>query len=240
MKRRHKNNFSIVINIILLIIAVIIIVQLWHIYKLNDFSEFTKAELNSNISKFSRDDKIKYSNVYSYKICSNEYNDALIYKNIKLEKNTPYKISAMVKYEDVQNKNESSDGGVNIGVMDTLEKSESYIGSSDWRNITFEFDSKERDNVDIAFRLGFNDDNTKGTVWFTNFKIEKGIKKEDTNWNCVLFIMKNINVNIEENGSIKNTNLALKNEEISLLKDNMQRFKNSMKELSRKFNDSYI
>ena len=238
--RKKKSKFSIVLNIILLIIAVIIIVKLWHIYKLNDFREFTKAELNSGISEFSRDDEIKYSNVYSYKINSNDYNDALIYKNLQIEKNTPYKIKAMVKYEDVQNKNELSNGGVNIGIMDTLEKSESYTGSSDWKEIVFEFDSKERDNVNIAFRLGSNDDNTKGTVWFTNFKIEKGIKKDDSNWNCVLFIMKNMNVDNEENGITKNTNLSLKDEEISLLKENMQRFKEAMKELSRKLNDSYI
>ena len=233
MRRKNKRKLISLINIILLIIAIIFITKLWHIYKINDFNDFIKAEYNSGTSEFTRDDKIKYSNIYSYKIYSNYYNDALIYRSIKVKKNTPYKITAMVKYENVENKNGISEGGVNIGIMDTSEKSESFIGSSDWRKIIFEFNSKNRENVNIAFRLGSFDDNSKGTVWFSDFEIEEGIANKNNNWNFAFFIMKNIDIKIEENGITSTTNLSLKDEEVSLLKENIQRFKDSMKELSR-------
>lgn len=238
MKLRKKR--SIIFNIILLIITVFIIIYLWHIYKLNDFREFTKAEYRSEVSNFYRDDVIKYSEVYSYKIESKDYNEAVIYKKIDVEKNTPYKVSAMVKYENVENENNTTDGGVNIRIMDTTEKSISYVGTSDWTRLDFEFDSKNRESIDIAFSLGSNDDNAKGIVWFTDFKIEKGSRDENNNWNCVFFIMKNINVTAEKDGIKTNAKASLTSEEISLLKENIDRFKYSMKELSRKFNDSYI
>ena len=238
MKLRKK--ISIFFNIIILIVAIIAIVKLWHIYKINDFKEFTKAEFESGISEFTRDDKVKYSNAYSYKIYSSDYNDALIYKNIQVDRNTPYKVSAMVKYENVENREELSEGGVNIAIMDTLEKSESYVGSSEWKRISFEFNSKERDNINIAFRLGSYDDNSKGTVWFTNFKIEKGNKIDNSNWHCAFFIMKNINVDVKNDRVRTNVRLALKDDEVALLRDNMERFKQSIKELSREYDDSNL
>lgn len=241
MKSKKSKIISLIIDILVLIIAYIIISQLWHTYKINDFGDFTKAEYNEGISEFIRDDINKYSKSYSYKINSKDFNDALIYKNVKTEKNTPYKVTAMVKYENVENENQNTEGGVNIGIMDTTEKSISYTGNSNqWQKVTFEFNSKNRDNVDLVFRLGSYDDNSKGTVWFSDFKIEKGTIEENNNWNCALFIMKNIDVEIEKDGNKKHTELELNNQEIKLLKENMERFKVSMKELSRKFNDSYI
>jgi len=233
-RRKDLKLFSILIDIIILIIAYLIISKLWHIYKLNDFGDFIKAEyVLSNVSEFIRDDDIKYSDISSYKITSYDFNDAVIYKNIEVEKETSYKVSVMAKYENVENEDQNAEAGVNIGIMDTIEKSESYIGTSDgWQKITFEFNSKNRESIDIAFRLGAYDSNAKGTVWFSDFQIEKGNETTDNNWNCALFIMNNIEVNIEKNGVSKLVKTSLNKSEIQLLKENIERFKNVMPELS--------
>lgn len=238
--REEKGKISTIFNIILVIIVVIAIYYVWHLYRINDFGDFVKAEYSIGISEFTRDDNVKYSDKYSYKIQSQEFNDALIYRNIDVEKNTLYRVTAMVKYEDVQNEKEDSEGGVNIGIMDTTEKSNSLVGNGDWQSLVFQFDSKNRTNVDIAFRLGAYDDNSKGTVWFTDFKLEKGKKDENNNWNFICLIMKNLEVDIEKDGSKVKTNLNLKPSEISLIENNMKRFQNSMKEMSNRTNDSNI
>ena len=232
---------TLIFNVIMLVVAYMVISQLWKVYKLNDFDEFSKAEYIQGVSEFTRDESNKYSNINSYKIVSTEFNDALIYKNILTQKETPYRVSAMVKYENIQNEKENTEAGVNIGIMDTIEKSKSYIGNSHgWEKISFEFNSKNRKNVDIVFRLGSYDDNSKGTVWFSDFQIEKGEKEKDNNWNCALFIMNSLDVNIQKNGINKQIKMELSKEEKELLTENFERFKTSMKELSRKSNDCHI
>lgn len=238
--REKKGKIALIFNIALVIIAIIIIYQVWHIYRINDFGNFDKAEYTIGLSNFSRDDKVKYSDKYSYKIESNEFNDALIYRNIEVNENSVYRVTAMVKYENVQNEKSESEGGVNIGIMDTTEKSNSLVGNGDWQLLTFQFDSKNRKNVDIAFRLGSYDDNSKGTVWFSDFKIEKGNKDSNNNWNFICLIMKNLEVNIENKGVTTKAKLKLESSEISLIDKNMKRFQTSMKEMSRRINDSNI
>lgn len=239
-KENGKGKIFTIINVGLLIIAIIIIYKVFHIYKINNFGDFVKAEHTTGKSYFIRDNTIKYSNKYSYKIESLEFNDALIYKNIDIEPNSVYKITAMVKFQNVENEKEVSEGGVNIGILDTTEKSDSLVGNGDWQQLSFHFDSKNRTNIDIVFRLGSYDDNSKGTVWFSDFTIEKGEKNTDNNWNFMCLIMKKLDIEIDKNGIKKKTKMELQPSEISLIESNMKRFQTSMKEMSRGINDTYI
>lgn len=235
-----KGKVSIILNTVLVIIAIIVIYQMWHIYKLNDFGNFIKAEYSPNVSFFSRDDNIRYSDSYSYKIESKDYNDALIYRTIDVEKETVYKITAMVKFENVENQTNDSNAGVNIGIMDTTEKSNSLVGTGDWQPIYFKFNSKNRTNIDIVFRLGSYDGNSKGTVWFSDFTLEKGEKDTSNNWNFVCLIMKNLEVKTQKDGVSIETDMQLRDTEIELVNKNMKRFQTSIKETSRRVNDCYI
>ena len=241
MKERKKSSLiGTIFKIILIIAVIMVITKLWHTYEINEFGDFIKAEYNAGVSTFVRDDIVKYSNQNSYKIESNEFNDALIYKTINVEKDTVYRVTAMTKFQNVENEKAESQGGVNIGIMDTTEKSESLIGDGDWQKIFFEFDSKNRTEVDIVFRLGSYDDNSKGTVWFSDFTLEKGQKDTDKNWNFVCFIMKNLEAEFEDNGEIKTANTSVNSNEINYIENNMERFQTSMKELSRRENDSIL
>ena len=95
-------------SLIFIIFVVAALVGLHRIYKTHYFNDFYKAEENLNTTKFTRDSKVKYSDAYSYKLESSEYNDAMFYKTVSVEKNTSYRVTCMVKTENVTPEKEVS------------------------------------------------------------------------------------------------------------------------------------
>ncbi len=224
----EKNRGTKIVNIIFTVIVLIIIYKLCGVYKTYSYAEFTKAEYNMGVTKFSRDKDVTYNYDYSYKVESRNFNDAMFYKKINIKQNTPYKLSCMVKTENVETENGKSNGGVQISILNSTECSESITETNDWQKLEFIFDSKDRETIEIGFRLGGNENRAKGTVWFSDFKLEEGIKDNSNNWNMACFIVKNLDVNIDN----KNVKLSMSLNEIEKMKINMERFKTSMKELS--------
>ena len=90
-----------IVNIISWTIIIGILILALNFYKQNNFNEFVRSETNLHTSQFKRDSEIKYSKQNSYKIISNTANDATFYKKVKVQKNTPYKVTCMVKTEDI-------------------------------------------------------------------------------------------------------------------------------------------
>lgn len=132
----------------------------------------------------------------SYKIENKEYNDAMFCQNVSVKANTPYKITCKVKTQDVENEEKSYISGAQISIKGTTECSKSVTGTSDWTELTFMFNSKNRTNVDIGFRLGGYQERSKGTAWFSDFKMEEGTLDTDKKWNVVCFMIQNIDVNV--------------------------------------------
>ena len=219
-----------VIDVIVTAILVVILVYVYNLYKDTTFNDFIRTEYKMGKSDFIRDKEIKYSDVYSYKIRSNEFNDAAFYKSIDVTPNTVYKVSCMVKTENVKTEQEFSEAGAHISILDTVEKSKSIVGTQDWQEIELLFNSKNRTSVDVGFRLGGYEDDCSGTVWFSDFKIESGVEDTSNEWNFVCFIFKN--VDIENNSEGYNVTLNMSQEDINEMKNNMNRFKNSCEELS--------
>ena len=93
-------------------------------------------------------------------------------KDVSVIPNTPYKVTCMVKVENVKNLEDTKTGGAHISIHGTTEKSVAISGTSDWQELTMYFNSKNRDSVNIGFRLGGYDDKSKGTAWFSDFKME--------------------------------------------------------------------
>lgn len=225
-KRRIK-----IADIIFTIIALAILIKLYGVYKSYYYNGFVKAVYKSGITEFTRDKKVTYSDYnYSYKIYSKDFNDAIFYKSIEVKPNTPYKLSCMVKTENVIPQNNSNNAGVQISTADTMEETNPIIGTNDWQKLEFIFDSKNRSNIEVGFRLGGDIDYAKGTVWFTDFKLEEGVKDNSTKWNVACFIFKNIDVKLDN----KEIKLNVSPEDISNVKMNMARFKNSIQTLSNK------
>lgn len=222
-KRRKSGVFS---NIIFFVIIITIIGVTYKIFRKNNFNEFIKSVYISEGSQFTRDEVEKINENDSYKITSLDFNDAMFSKKIEVEENTPYKVKCKVKTRNVENKKDKSNGGANICIVDTTEKSESITGTNDWTEIELMFDSKNRKEVEISFRLGSYDDNTKGEAWFSDFEISKGESIIDTNWKMGLFIFENTKV------TSKNINNQMTEDEVKLLKNNMKRYEKSIKNMS--------
>ncbi len=216
-------------NIIFTIIVIFVIYKLLGLYKVYYFNDFTKAEQTLGITKFTRDNKIKYSDNYSYKIESDQFNDAIFYKTINVKKNTPYKLTCMVKTKDVENVSKKNNGGAHISIVNSVEASKYISGTEDWQKLEFIFDSKNRNTIEIGFRLGGNETNSKGTAWFSDFKLEEGIKTNSNNWNVACFIMKNIDTQLSDGQKLK---LSMELKDVESVKSNMQRFAVACKDLS--------
>lgn len=227
MKNVKKIGLNI-FSIIFWIIIIVILSKLYVTYKIYYYNGFSKAESTIGITKFTRDNKVKYSKYDSYKIESNEFNDAMFYKEISVKKNTPYKLTCMIKTQDVVNKTEKSEGGALLSLIGYTESTEGITGTNDWQKVEFIFNSKNRDTVNIGFRLGGNNDTSTGTVWFSDFVLEEGSNDTDSKWNVACIILKNVDVTIDG----KEEKLSMDLSDIDTIKSNIDRFKRSCQELS--------
>lgn len=221
-----KTIFRIIGKIISFLITAFLIFAIVYIYKNYYFNDYNKAILNADITSFYRDNNIMMNEKRSYCIDSSEFNDAMFFKTLEVEKNTPYKVSCYIKTENVENDVEKSEGGANICIQNTVEKSRSIVGNSDWKLVTFYFDSKDRESVDICFRLGSYNSNSKGKAWFSDIKVEKGTDEKSNEWNIACIILKNLAVKIEG----KNHIYVMSKDDIKTTNDNIARFKKFMEE----------
>lgn len=218
------------LSLVVIAVLVYILILVYNAYKQKFFNDFNTAELTLHLSEFSRDKNVQYEDgVDSYKIVSNTMNDATFYKTLEVEKNTPYKVSCMVKTENVVAENNFSESGAHISIIDTVEKSESIQGTSDWQEIAMYFNSYGRESVNIGFRLGGFQDDCTGTAWFSNFKVEKGVVNSDSTWNVACFVIPNTDV-VLDNGT--EVIARMSENDIYNTKVNMQRFQNSCNILS--------
>ena len=222
--------FRRIISLIIIAILIYILFFIYNMYKQKFFNDFNTAELTLHLSEFSRDKDVQYEDgIDSYKIVSNTMNDATFYKRLEVEKNTPYKVSCMVKTENVVTENEVSESGAQISIIDTVEKSESIQGTSDWQEIVMYFNSYDRESVNIGFRLGGFQDNCTGTAWFSNFKVEKGVPNSDSTWNLACFVIPNTDVVLADGTEVI---ARMSENDIYNTQVNMQRFQNSCNILS--------
>ena len=211
---------------------VITIIALVVIYSKYNYNNFIKSVRERDKTTFVRDHEIKCSDMDSYKIENTDYNDAMFYETISVTPNTPYKVTCKVKVENVVNKNNTKTGGAHMAIAGTTERSIMLSGTQDWQEITFYFNSKDRKEVDVSFRLGGYEEMSKGTAWFSDFKVEEGIASKDKNWKFVCFIFPQIDVDVEINGKEEHVSLKMSDSDIQVLKDDMARFKESIRTMS--------
>ncbi len=215
-------------TIICLIALIIIIVIGKNIYCKYNFYDYTKAVREGGKTSFTRDTNIKYSKMDSYKIDNSDFNDAMFYKKVKVTPNTAYKVTCMVKTENVQNKEKKYIGGAQISINNSTECSEAISGTNDWTKLVFMFNSNSRESVEVGFRLGGYDELSKGTAWFSDFTIEESELNQDNNWNMACFIIKNIDIDVNN----KNIKLEMSEDDINTIYENMKRLKKEINDLS--------
>ena len=215
-------------SLICIIIMIVMIYILFGVYKTYYFNGFIKAETTLGISEFKRDKSVKFSDAWSYKIESPTQNDAAFYKEFEVEPHTPYKLTCMVKTQDVIPSGTNTDGGACISIIEAPEISKSITGTNDWQLLELMFNSNSRTSIKLGCRLGGNSGTAQGTAWFTDFKLEKGLNSNDTNWNVACFIFENTDVEI--NG--ERMTFSLSSSEIEAVKNDMKNFQSSCKRMS--------
>ncbi len=221
--------FKKIISYIIMIIAIIALII---VYKKYNFNDFEKSVRESDKTIFTRDSSVKYSKMDSYKIENTDYNDSMFSQTISVIPNTPYKITCMVKVENVENKNNKTSGGAHISLVETGETSKIVNGTTDWEQLTLMFDSKNQTSIEIGFRLGGYEETSKGNAWFSDFKIEAGYANNNNKWNMACFIFPKINVNVEVDGKIQNVSLEMTDNDIRTVQTNLSRFKTSINQIS--------
>ena len=226
--KKNINAKAFIMNFIVFIILMFAVYLAYKFYQNNNFNEFIRSEAKLNTSEFKRDDEVKYSDISSYRITSNEFNDAMFSKEIQVKKNTPYKVTCMVKTKGVEAEEFASSIGAQISISDTTERSVAISGDTDWQEIELIFNSKNRDMVNIAFRLGGTAGNAKGQAWFSDFKLEEGQNDENSNWNFACFIFENTDVVINN----KAIDIQVTDTDITDIKKTINRFEKSCNELS--------
>lgn len=191
-KRKHKISYY-----ISLIILLIMLYFAYQFYQANNFNNFVRSETHLYTSQFTRDKETKYNNKRTYKIENPTYNDAMFYKKVKVQKNQSYKVKCMVKTNNIQTKEETSGVGAQISIEETTERSMAVNGTKDWQPIELIFNSKDREEVNIGFRLGGYLGEASGEAWFADFSIEEGIPEQNNNWKFACFIFRNTDVTID-------------------------------------------
>lgn len=192
-RKKHKISYFIFLGILLGMLYFA-----YQYYQQNNFNDYIRSETNLYTSQFKRDNEIKYTNQRSYKIETPNYNDAMFYKKVEVKKNQPYKVTCMVKTNNVQAREEISGVGAQIAIEGTTERSVAISGTQDWQKIEFIFNSKDREEVNIGFRLGGYLGEAKGEAWFSNFSIEEGITEQNSNWKFACFIFRTTDVTIDQ------------------------------------------
>lgn len=224
----EKSKSNKVVDIVICIILVIAFYLAYRYYQKNNFNDFVRSETNPYTSTFIRDNEDKYSEKASYKIESKEYNDAMFYKAVKVGKNHPYKVTCMVKTKDIESKEEQSGVGAQISIEGTTERSVAVSGTQEWKKIELIFNSKDRETVNIGFRLGGYLGEAKGEAWFSDFTLEEGIADTNNEWKFACFIFDTTDVTIGD----KKIKLNVTESDIKDIKDTIERFQYSCSELS--------
>lgn len=215
-------------NIISNIFVITMIIVAFFIYRKYDYNFYTKGVNEKGKTVFSRDSSIKYSKQRSYKINNEVSNDAMFYKEISVRPNTPYRVTCMVKTENVIGNKDNTLAGAQICLNGTEEHSRVLQGNNDWTQMEFLFNSKCNDTVEIGFRLGGNLQNASGTAWFSDLNIEEGALDASDTWKFGCFVIDYANVEINGN----QLNYSMTSQDKSVVRLNMERLQNTIKEIS--------
>lgn len=222
-------------NIIFIAIIVIALMIFAGVYGKYNFNDYIKTEYQRGNSVFIRDGKVKYNNNKSYAIFNTkDYNDAMFYRTISVEPDTLYRITCMVKTEDVVTKKENSTAGANICIVGALDKSKSLTETNDWQELELLIDSKKQTELKVGFRLGGNEDECMGKAWFSDFKIQIASRnKSDSTWKFGMFLIDSVEVELTEEQKGQSIKVSMKDEEKQRMLQNFERFGVTIKEMSQ-------
>lgn len=221
--------FKLIKNLIFIGIIATALYFSYEFFQQNNFIDYEKNISKKDITEFKRDNEVKYSNDRSFKISSSEYNDAMVSKKVNLKKNRPYRVTCMVKTENVESSSDKSGSGAHISIDGETTRSIALRGTNDWQKLELIFNSKNKEEAKIGFRLGGYEGECKGTVWFSEMKIEQGVADESNEWKFACFIYNATDVNIKN----ENVKIQVSDTEVSDIRNTIRRFEDVCETLSQ-------
>ena len=152
----------------------------------------------------------------------------MMFREIEVEPNRAYKVSCLIKTENVKNKEDDPTAGAQIILKDTEEHSVVLSGTNDWTKVEFCFSSKNKTKVEIGFRLGGNTGKVKGKAWFDEIVFEEGDEINDNHWNMLVCMLDEIDIKTDD----IETSSKLTDEDYINISDVLENFKTSASDLS--------
>ena len=221
--KKIRSIFSTVFSIFMLVILFIF-------YGRYNYNFFYKGISESGKTSFVRDNDVKYENRKSYRVENKDYTDSMFYREISVLPNCSYRVSCMVKTQNVEQYEGNQVAGAQIVLKGTEEHSEVISGTQDWTKIELRFNSKNNNKVEIGFELGGNLCKAKGIAWFDKLELAQGSTDTSNKWKYACFIFENTNVKLE-NG--KTVNEKITDREQANIKSMTEKFEKSMSGLSK-------
>lgn len=210
-----------------LILIAILVVAISY-FKTHFFNDYVRVRKNESI-EFRRSIKMEGSKQKSYMIHADNYSNGLFYKTVAVEPNKNYRVRCFIKTEDVSGIDNEEFTGANICLYGDGIHSDFIKGTNDFQEVSLYFNSKNKTEVNIAFRLGNDYKDARGTAYFTDIKFEESTASLDTKWKFCAFIFKNLDVKIGD----KEYKEEMTDEDISLIEENLSMFKNDIATLSQ-------
>lgn len=142
-----------------------------------DFEKGTSGNVDSwstnsyeNKGEFKVDTAQKHSGNQSVCILNNQATDSRYQQEVKVEKNSYYKLSCWIKTENVgQDKK-----GANVSVTDILDTSNDIKGTRDWVQVVlYGKTGKKQKTMTVTVGLGGYSNVNTGKAWFDDVVVEK-------------------------------------------------------------------
>lgn len=180
------------------------------------------------------DRSVKYNGSdYSISIVNEGYYCSYVSKTFDVKPDTHYRASVMAKCENYElHPEKKSDSGASIGLKDSYEGSGSYTGS-EWKRLTYEFNTGENQTTyDLALWNGMYAADCRGTVYFSDFRLEESPLEYTNEWNVMVVVFKNIKAPVVINGKNTVYKDSFTDEDAQYLKDMVDRIYVSVPTLS--------
>lgn len=138
----------------------------------------------------------------SVKVVNSQYTTSYVTKDFKVEPNSHYRASIMAKNENHQPLSTAAgESGAKFGVPGEYLPGTPCYSGSDWKKLTFEFDTKEdQTTYTLALWNGVMGADCMGTAYFSDFRLEKSEVEKTNEWNALVVVFKNIAAPVETGG----------------------------------------
>lgn len=169
----------------------------------------------------------------SIKITNSSYNYSYVSKTLDVKKNTHYRASVMAKcsgYELEAGRN--CDSGASIGRPDISIASIQKYNGTKWKRLYFEFDSGSSTEYTVSLFNGLYGNDCKGTVWYSDFRLEEYTGKPSNKWNLLVLIYKNVKAPVEMNGKHYTYQNSYSSKDIKNIRNAMEKAYSSVATLS--------